>query len=336
MSRNLLFTLALISSGFAVLASAPAQENPVTPVGRGFDFLVKPVASGEERQSQPDLWVFELQMKSLRMLEVELTEPGTNRKKKELVYYLVYRAINREIDRRQDDPERTPVNEYDKEPIPDLFVPQITLVTSDNGKRTVVPDSILPEAQKAIQLREKMKLSNSVEAVRRIPPVVSADTPDSQAIHGVAIFRNVDPDTDYFTIFMSGFSNGYKLVKGPVTYTDLEDGVRGGTIQPGDQIWNGALDSEWQAAAGVGNLFRPNASRPADADTAQWFYTVPAERSDDTVTTWRKTLTQKYWRPGDRFDQNEAEVRREGDSRWIYRPDDDVAPDNGTATAASR
>lgn len=337
MSRNLLFTFALISSGFtAIVSPLSAQEARTSPVGRGFDFLVKPVASGEERQSQPDLWVFELQMKSLRMLEVDLTEPGTGRKKKELVYYLVYRAINREIDRRQDNPERTPVNEYDKEPIPDLFVPQITLVTSDNGKRTVVPDSILPEAQKAIQVREKMKLANSVEVVRRIPPVVSMDAPDSEAIYGVAIFRNVDPDTDYFTIFMSGFSNGYKLVKGPVTYADLEDAVRSGGIQPGNQIWNGALDSEWQAAAGVGNLFRPNASRPADADTAQWFYSVPAEHSDDTVTTWRKTLMQKYWRPGDRFDQNEAEIRQEGSPRWIYRPDDNAMPNNETTTAASR
>lgn len=32
-----------------------------------------------------------------------------------------------------------------------------------------------------------------------------------------------------------------------------------------------------------------------------------------------KTLMQKYWRPGDKFDQREEEIRIEGAPQWIYR-----------------
>ena len=166
---------------------------------------------------------------------------------------------------------------------------------------------------------------NSVTAVQRIPPVVAVDATDPPAIYGIAMFRNVNPETDFFTLFLSGFSNGYKLVKGPVAYADLQVLADAGEIRVNDQIWNGDFETRWQAAAGVGDLFKEGAVPPADADTTQWYYTVPPEKADDTVVVWRKTLIQKYWRPGDKFKQNEREVRAQGDPRWIYRPDD--APD---------
>ena len=36
----------------------------------------------------------------------------------------------------------------------------------------------------------------------------------------------------------------------------------------------------------------------------------------------RRVIQQKYWRPGDRFDQNEKEFRFRGDPKWIDRPDE--------------
>ena len=58
-----------------------------------------------------------------------------NMKKKELIYYLTCRAVNREIERKEDLSDTVPVNDYDKDPVPDLFIPQITLVSNDNGVR---------------------------------------------------------------------------------------------------------------------------------------------------------------------------------------------------------
>jgi hypothetical protein len=309
---------------FGALVPAAVAQKPLGV--KGFDFLAAPFASGEERQAQNDLWVFELQFRSLRLIELDVTDPRTRMKKKELIYYLTYRAVNREIERQEDLSDTVPVNVYDKDPVPDLFIPQITLVSNDNGVRIAVPDSIIPEAQAAIQRRERIRvLVNSVTAVQRIPPVVAVDATDPPAIYGIAMFRNVNPETDFFTLFLSGFSNGYKLVKGPVAYADLQVLADAGEIRVNDQIWNGDFETRWQAAAGVGDLFKEGAVPPADADTTQWYYTVPPEKADDTVVVWRKTLIQKYWRPGDKFKQNEREVRAQGDPRWIYRPDD--APD---------
>lgn len=302
---------------------------------KGFDVVAKPVATGEERQAQPDLWIFELHFKSMRMIEVEVTDARTGTKKPELVYYLVYRAINREIDRKQQDEDIRPINDLGENPPANFFVPQISLVTTDNGKRTVIRDSVIPEAQRAISRREKLRLLNSVEAAQPVPDTVPLDAEDPESFYGVAIFKGVPDDTDYFTVFLSGFSNGYKLVKGPLSYDELKQLGDGGKLQVSDQVWNGELDVEWRAAAQVGDLLRPDKFPPDGAADQQWYYTVTNDRVDDEVIVWRKTLIQDYWRPGDSFDQNEREIRPKGLPRWVYRPDDSRKPTTDTLETAS-
>ena len=84
-------------------------------------------------------------------------------------------------------------------------------------------------------------------------------TPDRSktlnSLDGVATWTGIDPDLVFFTIYMTGFSNGYKVTEGP----------------------NG----------------------------------------EEIVT--RRTLAQSFWRPGDRFDQNEDEIRLKGEPHWVYR-----------------
>lgn len=321
-----------------VLASAMTSDivsaQEVTAKG-GFDVVALPVATGEERQAQPDLWIFELYFKSLRMIEVEITDARTGTRRPELLYYLVYRAINREIDRKQQDEDVRPVNDLGENPTADFFIPEISLVTTDNGNRTVVKDSVIPEAQRAISRREGIPLLNSVEAAQQIPPAVPQDADDPESFYGVAIFKGVPADTDYFTLFLSGFSNGYKLVKGPVTYDELKGLADAGNLLVSDQVWNGDLTSDWRAAAQVGDLLRPNKFPPDGASTQQWYYTVTNDRVDDSVTVWRKTLTQDYWRPGDKFDQNEREIRSKEQPRWIYRPDESRPPAADVVETAS-
>lgn len=320
------FVLCLSSADLVV-----AQKNAVS--NGGFEFVAAPYATGEERQAQPDLWIHEVRFKTMRMIEVEATDPKTGTKRPELFYYLVYNAINREIESRQDDTDTVPVNPYDKDPVPNVFVPKFTLVTSDNGVRTVVEDAIVPEAQAAIERREGVKLLNSVQAVRRVTDVAAADDDQAEGFNGVVIFRGVTAVTDYFTVFMTGFSNGYKLVKGPVTYDELKTLAETKKLLVNDQVWDGTAGGEWRAAARVGDVFDENALPPPNAAISQWFYTQSPDRADDTATTWRKTLVQKYWRPGDRFQQNEREVRAQGEPRWIYRPEDKPAASGVVETA---
>ena len=336
MTSSLSFKLPLIGRCLTALAmlGSVAFAQKIDSKG-GFDIVAKPVASGEERQAQLDLWIFELQFKSLRMIEVEITDARTGTKRPELLYYLVYRAINREIDRKQQDIDTSPVNDLGENPPADFLVSEITLVTTDNGQRTIIKDSIIPEAQRAISRREGLRLLNSVEATQQIPVTVPNDAEDPESFYGLAIFKGVPADTDYFTLFLSGFSNGYKLVKGPVTYDDLKQIADDGQLLVSDQVWNGDLSQEWRAAAQVGDLLRPNKFPPDGASSQQWYYTVTNDRVDDGVTVWRKTLIQDYWRPGDSFDQNEREIRVKGAPNWIYRPDEAQPPVSDAVETAS-
>lgn len=233
-----------------------AQEPP--KVTGGFDTSLPAIASGEELSAQSDLWMMEVTFKPMRMIVVELTDPKTGKRSREYVWYLVYKAVNRLQASNEGDADVTPVNVQDPPPSEPLFVPEFTLVSDDNGVQEIYHDAILPEAQAAIEQRERRKLLNSVEIVQPLPTATPAGAVEESALYGVAMFRGIDQDSDFFTLYMGGFSNGYKLVTGP----------------------------------------------------------------DGNPLFLRKTIVQEYWRPGDRFDLDEREIRQKGNPRWIYRADE--------------
>ncbi|MBW3542758.1 MAG: hypothetical protein KY476_21055 [Planctomycetes bacterium] len=274
-ARRLLHPLAL-AAAILLLPLAAAAQEPEAPT-EGFVQRVASDATGQEITAQSNLWVLEVDLKPLRMIWVDVTDPETGQKKRELVWYLVYKAVNRPLARRQDTSDSAPANEEDVPPGKPLFVPDLTLVTDDNDSQQVYPDVVLPEAQAAINRRERRRFLNSVEAIGEIPDPVPADarpTPE-QVIYGVATWKDVDPETDYFTVYMSGFSNGIRVMNGP----------------------------------------------------------------DGKPLVLRKTIMQDFWRPGDRFDQTEDEVRFQGEPRWDYRPDAPGAtvlvPNEATPPAAA-
>jgi len=111
--------------------------------------------------------------------------------------------------------------------------------------------------------------------VKDVPATVPEKSEsEANAIYGVVMWRNIPSETDFFTVYMSGFSSAYRTMTGP----------------------------------------------------------------DGEKIVARHTIQLDFWRPGDRFDQNEAEFRlptdrfdevgtklRESDNRnpkWIFRPDD--------------
>jgi hypothetical protein len=210
-TRRLLLTSALL------LPAAPllAQGQPAA-LGRGFEATAPAVATAEEIE-QGDLWVMQVDFKPMRLVRVEMTDPKTGEKRQELVWYLVYRAVNRPLKSPPAETGKTPVNNYDPPPGPPMFVPEFTLVTDDNNLQQVYPDTVIPEAAEAIARREvrggaREPLKNSVEVVQ---PVAPAGGKDAKPIYGVATWRGIDPATDHFRVYASGFSNGYKETKGP-------------------------------------------------------------------------------------------------------------------------
>lgn len=238
-----------------VLVAAPVSA---VAQSRGFDYVARAIATAEDRRRQPDLWVLEVHYKTLRMIPVEITDPATGEKQLERVWYLPYKVVNRPLARLDEEEDVEPVNEFDPPPTPPIFVPELTLVATDNDEQRIYEDVVLPEAQAAINRRERREFLNSVQLAGDIPRLTREAEGEETAVYGVATWRGVDPDTDYFRVIFSGFSNGYHTETGP----------------------------------------------------------------DGNTVVMRKTLVQKYWRPGDRFDEYEKEARVDGDPQWVDRPDD--------------
>ncbi len=241
----------VIAAAFALPTESSAQGT------RYGEYTVTAAASGEELSSQPELWVMEVHFKPMRQIVVELTDPQTGQKKPKYVWYVAYRAVNRKLANRS--VAEAPVNELDAPVIPPQFIPVFTLQTTDTEVPKLYQDQILPEALTAINQREGTKFKSSVTAVTDVPPATDKGSPDEQVIQGVATWTGIDAEADRYTVYLTGFSNGFHKVPGP-------DGT----------------------------------------EVVQW-----------------KSIRMKYWRPGDKLNQREPEIRLETDTanqpQWIYR-----------------
>ena len=318
MTRSIL--LATVVCGLSI----PASAQTLPPKDRGFTSVAQSIATGEESTSQENLWVLEVKYKSLRMIAVNITDPKTNEKKSTFVWYFVYKATNRAIEKKVDDTDTEAINEFDPPPGPPIFAPEFILQTNDNNEVKIHRDLIVPEAQAAIERRERQKLLNSVQIVGDLPKI-AADGEEDESRYGVAMFTGIDPRTDYFTLILNGFSNGYRYVRGPARYDELVGLVDGNQLKASDQVWDGTTASTWKPAGKLGDLFDKLQDPPENADEMTWFYTIPRDRFSSNATrptVWRKALRIKYWRPGDRFDQEETEFRQQGEPTWIYRADE--------------
>lgn len=216
-------------------------------IAPGVETVAPPLITGEERSAQADLWAMEIRYKPVRMIHAEITDPKTRKSSKQLVWYLAYRAVVR---RSSNVPEAAEGAQDGP-----IFVPEFTLVTEDEGKMQSYSDQVLPEAQAAINRRERHKYKNSVEIVGPLPKVTPDGARVLNSLDGVATWTGIDPDTDFFSVYMGGFTNGYKVDKGP----------------DGQQI------------------------------------------------VLRRALMQKFWRPSDRYEQHENEIRLKGEPQWVYR-----------------
>jgi hypothetical protein len=188
LSRRLgLGLLAILLLFAAVQLAAAINPNERT---------VKPEANVQDTDDihspNSKIWVLDFKFKDPRLIKVNV--PGRGQK---VCWYLWYQVINNTSQ-------------------PHTFIPDFELVTSDRS--TVHHDQILPKVQDAIRQLEDptdyLKIKNSVTiAADPIPP--SKKNAEARAITGVAIWDDVDPDANYYSIFVSGLSNGWAVTDDP-------------------------------------------------------------------------------------------------------------------------
>ncbi len=189
-------TALLGQQGPAVPNKAAQQGEQVRAVKvvhqrRGPQYVVPGQSTEAEVRIQKDIWTLdEFSFLPPRLINVDI--PGRGRK---LVWYMVYRVVN-----RSDQPRR--------------FVPLFTLKT-DTGR--VYRDVVIPKARWVIQATEDplTPLRDSVTISGILPP--SKEEGVEHAAYGVAMWLDVDPKTDAFSIYVRGLSNGFKVIEDPAS-----------------------------------------------------------------------------------------------------------------------
>jgi len=193
-----------------------------------------------------DIWCLELSFKPLRMLAVDIPQPSGKMQRK-LVWYLVYRVRNTGAGLTPHVQEDGTFVTAEKAVDGIKFCPQFVLASKDRDRagkriRKAYLDRILPAAAQAIQRRElpKGELLNSVQMSEHL---LAAETGRSiGGLWGVAIWEDVDPEIDFFSIFVGGLTNAY----------DWQDSAEG--FQVGDPTGTGRRFTRKQLQL---NFWRP-------------------------------------------------------------------------------
>lgn len=274
---HVLYRLATLTAGIVLwqMASPAGAQLIKAPLTDGFirtssiDISVdEMLGSRKVRQANeailgpgyPALTIAEIQYKPVRMVRMAVVDPKTSQSSRELVWYMVYRIIQRDYtelagDGQEDllkklsDPEHDPANAQDAVQAAPLMIPRFVLRVDDKGSEREHIDELNLEIQQAVFSREfgkrgsNLRLLNSIEAIGETPDPVKSIGPEAdrnpldKAVYGVAVWRNVDPKTDFFTVFMAGLTNAYRIS----TDTSGQELVEGKVVQqkfarPGDEF----------------------------------------------------------------------------------------------------
>ena len=263
MNRNLL-ALAVLTLGASLFGGSAWAQSPLSgQLDQGFKVRVPAFPTGAERTRQPGLWMLDVDLKKMRMRYLELEDPKTGEVSKQQVWYLVYRIHNRPIRGATVTASVDPVNELDTPLTRPLFIPEITMITYEDPTdeipdQTIVGDIVPMAVNKLRPIEERLPSINLNGAIQAVQPLPEASE-DSQPLYGVAIFRNVNPETDFFKVIFRGFTNAYELRE--------SDGE--------NRVWRKVLVQRFKRP---GDRFDPNQDEFDFVGNPQWLY-VP----DDVV-----------------------------------------------------
>ena len=220
-----------------------------------------------------DIWCLEFTFKPLRMIEVDVPQRDGQLARK-LIWYMVYRVRNTGAamiaEPGADGRFTTSPGAVEKI----RFIPQLVLSVHDgklNGADDQKTDSarheyldrIVPAALDPIGRREmpRGQLLNSVPMAQAL---LQAD-PDGRGLWGVAMWEGIDPETDFFSVYVRGLTNAYQWQDGPAgTATDKAPG-KGRSFarkalqlnfwRPGDEYGEDEREVRYGVPAGKASLY---------------------------------------------------------------------------------
>ena len=167
-------------------------------------------------------WGLEFAFKPLRMIEVDVPQPNGKLARKQ-IWYLVYRVRNTGAALA---PKVLPDGNFETKAVTGgevRFQPHFVLVSRDQNQqgepdRKAYLDRIIPAAIEAIRQREfpDGELLNSAQLATELLPVESGRT--QRGKWGVAMWQDIDPQMDFFSIFVGGLTNAYQWTDSPGAY----------------------------------------------------------------------------------------------------------------------
>lgn len=212
-------------------------------------------SKAQDARFSHEVWGLEFSFKPLRMIEVDLP---TGRK---LLWYMVYNVKNNGARLKPVADESGEFTAAVAEPQPVEFLPHFVLEGQDrdsSGKRIYKAylDRIVPGAVEVIRRREVpgRQLLHSAQ-MAETPIAVAKD--DGGEVWGVAIWEDVDPEMDFFSIYVSGLTNAHIWTDTPGAYKAGDPAGKGRRVvskvlqlnfwRPGDEF----LENEREIRYGV-------------------------------------------------------------------------------------
>ncbi len=160
------------------------------------------------------VWGLEFTFKPFRLVHVDIPQP-TGKMQRKAIWYMVYRVryLGYEIHPKTDQtvagsstfsrflPERRDVDSR-------RFVPQFVLRNHTTGIEYL--EQVIPAAMDDIQRRERLDvLYNTVDMPGVKIPVTNQKS--GKGIWGVVTWEDVDPRTDFFSVYVQGLTNAYRF-----------------------------------------------------------------------------------------------------------------------------
>jgi hypothetical protein len=187
---------------------------------------------GKDVKFRNDAYCLEFACKPVRMIDVELpTKIGYRTKR---VWYLLYRVRYLGSD---DSPTEEPKYNFTTKSVSAEWVryfPKFALVSRSSQKPLL--DQVVHPAKVAIEKRERVgqTVYDSIE-MQRQKIQLSTPTADN-AVWGVAMWLDVDPQTDFFSVEAYGLTNAQKLTENGGKWDHQRKVLELFFSRPGDSI----------------------------------------------------------------------------------------------------